>query len=280
MQLVYLNGEFKPIAEANINVLDRGFTFGDGVYEVIPVFNRVVFRIDEHLKRLTNSLNAIFMEMPFNKDEWQEIFQQLVASVDANEQSIYLQITRGISEREHDISLANSPTIFAMSRPIKNADFSKGIKAITHNDIRWDYCHIKAITLLPSVLLRHLAKQHGAKEAILIKDGNVTEGAASNVFIIKDNVVYTTPETNDVLPGVTRSVILGLLKDNKFNVVEKTISEQELFDADEVWVSSSTWEIVPVTQLNDNKIADGQVGRLWQQVYDIYQQFKQCYCYS
>jgi len=191
-----------------------------------------------------------------------------------------LQITRGISEREHDISLANSPTIFAMSRPIKNADFSKGIKAITHNDIRWDYCHIKAITLLPSVLLRHLAKQHGAKEAILIKDGNVTEGAASNVFIIKDNVVYTTPETNDVLPGVTRSVILGLLKDNKFNVVEKTISEQELFDADEVWVSSSTWEIVPVTQLNDNKIADGQVGRLWQQVYDIYQQFKQCYCYS
>ncbi len=280
MQLVYLNGEFKPIAEANINVLDRGFTFGDGVYEVIPVFNRVVFRIDEHLKRLKNSLNAIFMEMPFNKDEWQEIFQQLVASVDANEQSIYLQITRGISEREHDISLANSPTIFAMSRPIKNADFSKGIKAITHNDIRWDYCHIKAITLLPSVLLRHLAKQHGAKEAILIKDGNVTEGAASNVFIIKDNVVYTTPETNDVLPGVTRSVILGLLKDNKFNVVEKTISEQELFDADEVWVSSSTWEIVPVTQLNDNKIADGQVGRLWQQVYDIYQQFKQCYCYS
>ncbi|MEM7026981.1 MAG: D-amino acid aminotransferase [Pseudomonadota bacterium] len=280
MQQVYLNGEIKPLSDATINVLDRGFTFGDGIYEVIPVFNRVVFRLDEHLQRLSNSLEAIYMEMPFDKKEWLNIFQSLIDSVETDEQSLYLQITRGISARDHDISLSVKPTIFVMSRPINQIDMAKGIKAITHEDIRWSYCHIKAITLLPSVLLRHIAKQAGAKEAILIQDGKVTEGAASNVFVVKSNVIYTTPETSNVLPGITRGVIIKLLKENNLNLQEVNLDKQELFDADEVWVSSSTWEIVPVTKLDDKKINDGQVGSIWQKVNAIYQEYKKNYCHS
>ena len=280
MQQVYLNGEFKSISDASISVLDRGFTFGDGVYEVIPVFNRVVFRIDEHLVRLSNSLSSIFMEMPLSKEEWMAIFNELIESVDSEEQSIYIQITRGISERDHDISLASKPTIFAMSRPIKHSDLTAGIKAITHEDIRWSYCHIKAITLLPSVMLRHIANQKDAKEAILIKDGKVTEGAATNVFAIKSGIVYTTPETNDVLPGITRSVIIRLLRENDLDVQEVLLDKQFLYDADELWVSSSTWEIVPVTQLDNKLIANGKVGPVWQQANNIYQAYKQNYCYN
>ena len=165
MSLVYLNGEFKPLAEASINVLDRGFTFGDGVYEVIPIFNRTIFRFDEHIQRLENSLKAIYMENPLAKDDWFSIFNRLIDSIEQSDQSIYLQITRGVTDREHDISSADSPTIFVMSRPIEKKDLSSGIKVITHEDIRWNNCDIKAITLLPSVLLRHKAKKQTTRSS-------------------------------------------------------------------------------------------------------------------
>ncbi|MFT5396417.1 MAG: D-alanine transaminase [Gammaproteobacteria bacterium] len=278
MTTVYLNGEYKPLSEASINVLDRGFTFGDGVYEVIPIFNRTIFRFDEHMQRLENSLKAIFMENPYSSTEWSSIFENLIETVEQTEQSIYLQITRGVTERDHDISLAENPTIFAMSRPIEKKDLSDGINAITHEDIRWQYCDIKAITLLPSVLLRHKAKQQGAKEAILIRDGYITEGAASNVFICKNNEIFTPPKNSHVLPGITRDLVIEILADHKMTYSETTISEEELLSADEVWITSSTWEVVPVTQLNNMPVGTGEAGPLWQIVNQLYQEFKSGYC--
>lgn len=274
MATVYLNGEYKALAEASINVLDRGFTFGDGVYEVIPVFNRKIFRLDEHMQRLKNSLQAIYMDDPLSKQEWLAIFNRLVESEESANQSIYLQITRGVTERDHDISLADNPTVFVMSRPIIKKDLSAGIKAITHDDIRWQQCDIKAITLLPSVILRHKAKEQGAKEAILIRNGFVTEGAASNVFLVKDNVIFTPPKDQKVLPGVTRDLLLDILSQEQMEYVESPIKLEQLLEADEIWVTSSTWEIVPVIELDNQLVGDGDVGPLWKQTNQLYQAFK------
>jgi len=274
MTTVYLNGEFKPLAEASINVLDRGFTFGDGVYEVIPVFNRKVFRFDEHIQRLENSLNAIYMVDPLTKDNWHAIFNQLIDTLEEADQSIYLQITRGVTERDHDISLAENPTIFAMSRPLVKRDLSAGIKAITHEDIRWQNCDIKAIILLPSVLLRHKAKEQSAKETILLRDGYITEGAASNVFIVEGDKVYTPPKDKHVLPGITRDLVLEILSKNNINTTEAAVKLEQLLRADEIWVTSSTWEIVPVIGLDNKPVGKGCAGPMWKKANRFYQEYK------
>lgn len=278
MSLVYLNGDYVELEQARVNVLDRGFTFADAVYEVIPVFNGSVFRFEEHIQRLDNSLREIYMENPLQPGQWQEIFKRLTQAVATPDQSIYLQVTRGVTERDHDIDLEDTPTVFVMSRPLQKKDLGSGIKVITHDDIRWSYCHIKATTLLASVLLRHRAKQQGAKEAILIREGHVTEGAASNVFIVKDNIVYTSPSDNKVLPGITRALILELLQSGGIEFREEKLPEAMLATADEIWIASSTWEIVPVTQLDDKPVGGGQPGPVWQQALQLYQDYKKDYC--
>ena len=278
MSLVYLNGEFKPIEEASINVLDRGFTFGDGVYEVIPIFNRKIFRFSEHITRLENSLREIYMSNPLKENEWRDIFNKLIDSLELANQSIYLQITRGVSRRDHDISIADKPTVFAMSRPLETNNFSSGIKAITHEDIRWQLCNIKATTLLPSILLRHKAKEQEARETILIRDKYVTEGAASNVFVCTDDKILTPARTSHVLSGITRDLIVEILMHNDLPIVEGSISESKLLSAGEIWVTSSTWEIVPVVELDDKLVGNGKPGPLWKQANKLYQGFKNDYC--
>ncbi len=278
MSLVYLNGEFKPIEEASISVLDRGFTFGDGVYEVIPIFNRKIFRFSEHITRLENSLREIYMSNPLKENEWRDIFNKLIDSLELANQSIYLQITRGVSRRDHDISIADKPTVFAMSRPLETNNFSSGIKAITHEDIRWQLCNIKATTLLPSILLRHKAKEQEARETILIRDKYVTEGAASNVFVCTDDKILTPARTSHVLSGITRDLIVEILMHNDLPIVEGSISESKLLSAGEIWVTSSTWEIVPVVELDDKLVGNGRPGPLWKQANKLYQGFKNDYC--
>ena len=278
MSLVYLNGEFKPIEEASISVLDRGFTFGDGVYEVIPIFNRKIFRFSEHITRLENSVREIYMSNPLKENEWRDIFNKLIDSLEQANQSIYLQITRGVSRRDHDISIADKPTVFAMSRPLETNNFSSGIKAITHEDIRWQLCNIKAITLLPSILLRHKAKEQEARETILIRDKYVTEGAASNVFVCTDDKILTPARTSHVLSGITRDLIVEILMHNDLPIVEGLISESKLLSAGEIWVTSSTWEIVPVVELDDKLVGNGKPGPLWKQANKLYQGFKNDYC--
>ena len=278
MGLVYLNGEFKPIEEASINVLDRGFIFGDGIYEVIPIFNRKIFRFSEHMMRLENSLREIYMSNPLKENEWRDVFHKLIDSLEQANQSIYLQITRGVSRRDHDISITDKPTIFAMSRPLETYSFSSGIKAITHEDIRWQLCNIKAITLLPSILLRHKAKEQEARETILIRNKYVTEGAASNVFVCVDDKIITPPKTSHVLAGITRDLIVEILMQNNLPIVEGSIRESKLLSASEIWVTSSTWEIVPVVELDNKLVSSGMPGPLWRQANKLYQDFKNDYC--
>jgi D-alanine transaminase len=276
--IVYLNGHYLPIEEAKISVLDRGFTFGDGVYEVIPVYNNHIFRLKEHIERLNNSLDEVFIDKPHGMNQWEKILHELIDKNSANDtaldQSLYIQVTRGVSERDHAIDIATDQTVFAMSRPLVKKDRSVGISAIVEEDIRWKYCHIKAITLLPSVVLRHKAKQSGATEALLIRDGYVTEGAASNVFIVKDGVVKTPPKDGSLLPGITRNLVVELLLKSGIACDEVTIKESELRQADEIWITSSTWEIVPVVELDGKPVGTGSTGVVWQQACEIYQTFK------
>ena len=276
--IVYLNGHYLPIEEAKISVLDRGFTFGDGVYEVIPVYNDYIFRLKEHIERLNNSLDEIFIDRLHGVNQWEKILRELIDKNSekntVKDQSLYIQVTRGVSERDHAIDIATEQTVFAMSRSLVKKDRSAGILAITEEDIRWKYCHIKAITLLPSVVLRHKAKQSGATEALLIRNGYVAEGAASNVFIVKDGVVKTPPKNGSLLPGITRDLVVELLPKSGIACEEVAIKESELKHADEIWITSSTWEIVPVVELDGKPVGTGSTGVVWQQACDIYQTFK------
>ncbi|MCH8845757.1 MAG: D-amino acid aminotransferase [Proteobacteria bacterium] len=276
--IVYLNGQYLPIEDAKISVLDRGFTFGDGVYEVIPVYKGHIFRMREHLERLNNSLDEVYIDRPYTLEQWQEILCKLVEKNSGkntgNDLSLYMQVTRGISERDHAIDIATKQTVFAMCRPLPEYDRSAGISAIIEEDIRWKYCHIKAITLLPSVMLRHKARDAGATEAILVKDGYITEGAASNVFIVKNGIVKTPPKDGSLLPGITRDLVVELLTESGIPCEEVAIKETELKQADEIWITSSTWEIVPVISLDNNPVGTGRPGEVWQQASEIYQAFK------
>ena len=274
MSRIYLNGDYIPLEQANVSVLDRGFTFGDGVYEVIPVFHRNVFRFEQHMQRLLSGLEAIYMSMPLAPRKWRTVFSTLIDEVEEDNQSIYLQITRGVSPRDHDIELADRPTVFAMSRAIKTRDLSAGIKAISHDDIRWANCDIKAITLLPSVILRHRAKLQGAKEAILFANGQLTEGAASNAFVVRDDIVYTTPKNQTILPGITRALLLELLDQSGIVYRETSVSLEFVREADELLISSSTWEVVPVVKLDEQMIGDGHPGPVYRRLHACYEEFK------
>ncbi len=272
--IVYLNGQYLPIEKANVSVLDRGFTFGDGVYEVVPVYRGHIFRLKKHIERLNNSLDEVYIDRPHDLVQWQEILRELIDQNPAEDHSLYIQVTRGVSERDHAIDTAEKPTVFAMSRPLLKNDRSAGISAIVEEDIRWKYCHIKAITLLPSVILRHKAREAGATEALLVKDGYVTEGAASNVFIVKDGVVKTPPKDGSLLPGITRDLLVELLLKSDIACEEVAITVEELRKADEIWITSSTWEVVPVVKLDAEPVGTGKPGEVWQEATEIYQAFK------
>lgn len=274
---VFLNGEYLPITEAKVSVLDRGFVFGDGVYEVIPAYGNIPFRLDEHFLRLNNSLSAVRIDNPYSEKQWFEIFERLLAQ-SSGDQSIYLHITRGVAPRDHGFPANTSPTVFVMTSPIAAAKPSllkDGVKAITLDDIRWQYCRIKSIALLPNILLRQEALDKDATEAILIRDGEVTEGSASNMFIVKDGVIKTPPHSDQLLPGITRDLIVELAQQHNMPCLETTINEDELLSADEIWLSSSTKEVLPITQLNQQSVGQGKPGPVWQAMYQHYQAYKQ-----
>lgn len=274
----YLNGEFLPLSEAKVSVLDRGFIFGDGVYEVIPVYGRRAFRLSHHLQRLQNSLDAIRIDNPLSNEGWQQIIDALIEQNDGDDQSVYLHITRGVAKRDHRFPADTPATVFVMSNPLlapEQATVEQGIKAVTLPDIRWLNCHIKAISLLPNILFRQAAIDSGGDEAILLRDGKATEGAASNLFIVKDAVIITPPKSHKLLPGITRDLIVELAQQHQLNCEEREIDEQELFAADEIWISSSTKEVMPVLELNQQPVGNGQPGPVWRQIYRLYQQMKQ-----
>ncbi len=275
---VYLNGEFIPLTEAKVSVMDRGFLFGDSIYEVIPAYSGRLFRLQHHLHRLENSLHAIHMENPLSHGEWEELLAILVLQYAGKDQSVYLQVTRGAApSRDHTIPEGLIPTIFAISTPFPAVDpqiYTRGISAITLDDIRWHYCNIKATTLLPNVLLRQEAKERGAMEAILVRDGLAIEGAASNLFIVDDGQIITPPKSEHLLPGVTRDLVLELAAEADLPYCEMPIKAEQLDSADEIWLTSSTREIMPVTHLDDRPINNGKPGELWQKIFNHFQAYK------
>jgi D-alanine transaminase len=279
MSTAYLNGVFLPLDQAQIPVLDRGFLFGDGVYEVIPVYGGKLFRLDHHLRRLQNSLDAVRIGNPLADAEWKAMLSELVNAPQEQDRSIYLQVTRGVApQRDHAFPVATPPTVFAMctpGQPAREIDSEPGIAAITLADIRWQYCNIKAITLLPNILLRQQAIEANAAEAILIRDGCAVEGAASNVFAVRDGVVTTPPNSAALLPGVTRDLVLELAQANDTPCREADIPVEDLFRADEVWLTSSTREISPVIRLDDRTVGDGKPGPVWRRMIRYYQDYKQ-----
>ncbi len=274
MSIVYLNGQYLPAEQAKVSVLDRGFLFGDGVYEVIPVYGGRLFRVDEHLARLNNSLAGIRLPNPLSEEAWQSLLAGLVERNGRGDQSLYVQVTRGVAKRDHAFPADTRPTVFAMSSPLVHGFGAQGVTAITAPDIRWDLCNIKAITLLPNALLRQQAVDAGTAEAILIRHGLVTEGAASNVFVVRGREVATPPKSAQILPGITRDLLVRILSDAGVECKERLVTQDELRRADEIWLTSSTREIVPVTELDGRRVGDGRPGPLWQRAHALYQELK------
>lgn len=280
IQRVYLNGEYVAPKDARIPVFDRGFIFGDGVYEVIPVFGGHPFRLTQHLNRLYSSLSQIGIDNPKPTNEWQAIINNLVAENGKQDQSVYLQITRGPASRDHSFPKSPTPTVFAYSQALTYppAEMRKqGVSAITVADIRWRRCDIKSTALLANVIMRQQATEQGASESILVRDGKVTEGAASNIFIVVNNEVVTAPKGHDILPGITRDLILELLEKNRVPHRESQFSETDLRQADEVWMTSSTKEILPITLVDGKAVSDGKPGPVYANVFKIYQDYKQAF---
>lgn len=282
MNTVYLNGEFLPRTEAKISVMDRAFLFADGIYEVIPIYQGKLFRLSEHLKRLAYSLSEIRLASPHTDAEWEVLLNELIQRNGGGNISLYLQITRGCAPvRDHAFpKTAVSPTVFMMVSPMAapySSDLHReqGIKAVCLADIRWHRCDIKSVSLLPNALLRQQALDQGVDEAILIRDGQVTEGAASNIFIASNNRLYTPPLSHFILGGITRDLVMELAHKNQLQCAEKNITQEELMAADEVWMTSSTKEIAPITHVDGNAIGTGKVGSVWRTVAGWYNEYKQ-----
>jgi D-alanine transaminase len=275
--MIYLNGRFMQIEEARIPVLDRGFIFGDGVYEVIPVYSRHAFRLTEHLRRLQASLDAIRLPNPHTSAEWTRLVHRLVELNEPDDQSLYIHVTRGVAKRDHAFPNDVPPTVFMMSNPLvtpPQAQVDGGVCAITAADNRWLRCDIKAIALLPNVLLRQQAVDAGCVETVLIRDGSMTEGAASNIFVIRNGMLLAPPKNHLMLPGITYDVILELAAANGIRHDVRAIAEQELRDAQEAWLSSSTKEVLAITQLDGKVVGDGKPGPLFKRMYALYQEYK------
>ena len=275
--MIYLNGDFMPIEEARIPVLDRGFIFGDGVYEVIPVYSRRPFRLAEHLRRLQHSLDGIRMENPHADAEWCNLLEQIIAGNEGADQYLYLHITRGVAKRDHAFPKDVAPTVFIMSNPLLTPPkelLATGVAAITASDNRWLRCDIKAISLLPNVLLRQMAVDVGAVETVLLREGFMTEGAASNIFVVKDGVLLTPPKNHLMLPGITYDVVLELAAANAIPYEVREVSEYEVRTAQELLLTSSTKEIMPITRLDGKPVGDGSPGRMFAQLYQLYQNYK------
>ena len=261
-------------------MLDRGFIFGDGVYEVIPVYSRHIFRLPEHLQRLHRSLDSIKVASPYSDIEWTKIVQELVARNEPQDQYLYLHITRGVAKRDHAFpNPPVSPTVFLMSNPLNtpsSAQLQNGISAITAPDNRWLRCDIKAISLLPNILLRQMAIDAGCAETIMIRDNEfLTEGSASNIFVVKNGVLLAPPKDNLMLPGITYDVVLELAAANDIPHQIRKVLVGEVFDADELLLTSSTKEVLAITSLDGKAVKSGKPGAMFAKLHTLYQKFKQ-----
>jgi D-alanine transaminase len=277
LETVYLNGEFMPLEQARIPVLDRGFIFGDGVYEVIPVYSRHPFRLPEHLARLQHSLDAIRLANPMTDAEWTRLINDLLARHAGEDQSIYLQVTRGVAKRDHAFPTESKPTVFMMSSPLVTPAqdlVDSGVPCITAVDYRWLKCDVKSVSLLGNCLLRQSAAEAGATEVVLFRDGHLTEASASNVFVVRNGKLLSPPKSHLILPGITYDVVLELAAACSVPIELRAIPEREVRSADELWVTSSTKEVLAVVALDGKPVGSGKPGPVFKTVHRAFQEFK------
>jgi D-alanine transaminase len=280
--LCYLNGSYEKLADARVPVLDRGFIFGDGVYEVLPAYGRRVFRFDEHMARLDRSLSTVRIPNPLGREQWLEITRRLISAQPASDdQLVYLQITRGVALRDHVMPPDIDPTVFMMATPMKPATAEQrhqGVACVTARDFRWERGDIKSISLLGNVLARQMSADHGAAETIMLRDGWLTEASASNVWIVQEGALLGPPKSERVLEGIRYELLKELCEEEGIAYNLRPISETDLLAADEVMLSSATKEVLPVTRIDGDEVGHGALrgkpGPVYARLYEAYQRAK------
>ena len=282
MTIAYLNGEYMPLEEARISPMDRGFLFGDGIYEVIPSYDGRMVGFGPHISRMQNGLAAIEIKLGWNDQQWRELCVSLLEKNGNGDLGIYLHVTRGAdTKRNHAYPDGVEPTVFAYAfeippPPVPERDKIKPYTCATGSDMRWDRCNIKSISLLGNVMHYQQGHSKGDGEILLYNENNeLTECGACNAYIVKDGVVATPPLDNQILPGITRLVLLGVLQaDGSIPVEERVITMDEVWNADEVWISSSSKEVVPVVKLDGKPVGDGKPGPVWEKAAKLYSEGK------
>ena len=277
-QIVYLNGSFVALADAHVSVLDRGFIYGDGVYELIPVYGREPFRLPHHLARLQRSLDGIGLANPHTDAQWEAIVRELVARTPYADQGVYFQVTRGVAKRDHAFPKGVSPTVFMMSNPLPTPTLEqveRGVSVVTADDNRWLRCDLKTISLLGNVLMRQLAADQGAVETVMFRDGPLTEASASNVQIVKHGTIIVPPKDNQVLPGITCDAAIDFAREIGIPLEVRAVPKAEALSADEMWLSSSTKEVLAVTTVDGRPFAGGKPGPVFRKLWAAFQQRKQ-----
>ncbi|MEO8152884.1 MAG: D-amino acid aminotransferase [Rhizobacter sp.] len=279
--LCYLNGEYLALRDARVSVLDRGFLFGDGVYEALPVYGRRLFRFDEHLARLTRSLAKVRIENPFTATQWLAHCRKLVAAHESDDQAIYVQVTRGVAPRNHVMPTDIAPTVFIMCSPLAAPTAEqrhRGVACTTARDFRWERGDIKSISLLGNVLARQMSADHGAVETILLRDGYLTEASASNVWVVHEGAVLGPPKSEHVLEGVRYELLRELCEEEGIAFNLRPVPEADVFAADEIMLSSASKEVLPVTLLDGEPVGHGALrgkpGPVYARLYEAYQRAK------
>lgn len=277
----YLNGDYGPLAEAKVSAMDRGFIFGDGVYEMIPVYGGRLFRFEAHMERLERSLAKLRIEPPLTRSEWLAIARRLVAALPAADQWVYLQVTRGVAPRNHVMPEGLTPTVFCYSvaaEPVSAEQRHHGVACVTARDFRWERGDIKSISLLGNVLARQISADQGAAETIMFRDGHLTEASASNVWIVREGALLGPPKSEHVLEGVRIELLRELCEECGIGFNLRPIAEDELMSADEVLLSSATKEVLAVTTLDHEPVGHGALrgkpGPVYARLYEAYQRAK------
>lgn len=275
--IVYLNGELTPVSEAKVSVLDRGFIFGDGVYEVIPMYDRKPFRGAQHLARLFRSQATIGIPNPHSADEWLALIDRVVRANDLRDQMIYIQVTRGVAKRAHAFPKEVTPTVFIMTNAmvLPSAEVrAAGVACVTMEDKRWLNCQIKATSLLGNVLAAQHAAEEGVTEAIQFRDGFLSEASSSNVWVVKNGKLLAPPKDNLILEGIRYGLIEELCAAKDIQLESRRITQEEVFAADELMLSSASKEILPVVTVDGRTIGSGKPGPVWAKLYAAYQEAK------
>lgn len=277
MPSAYLNGQWLPLEEAKVSVLDRGFLFGDGVYEVIPVYNGKLFCLERHVTRLMNSLSEVRMTSPMTEAEWLELLTTAVEKSGDSLAALYVQVTRGADvQRSFVYPEAVEHTVFIMVNPMSASarDEITPLKLVSLEDFRWDRGHIKTTSLIAAGILKNEALAAGANDAVLLKEGKVTEATSANLFVVIDGILTTPPKSTRLLHGITRDVVLELAESNGIAFEERELTAEDLLQADEMFITSSTMEAWPVGTLDGKQIGNGAPGIVWQKIDAAYQQYK------